>query len=89
MNSLDQASDNFEDDPIDRGSQRIVSDEKMNAVADDGGVEDDHEGFHCVTCCCLIVMFYTVLQVMSTKKSAEALFFCTFFLCLTSAEPYP
>lgn len=84
MNSLDQAGDDFKNNAVDCRGQRVVVRHEMNAVADDGGVEDDHEGFHCVTCCCLIVMFYTVLQAMSTKKSAEALFFCTFFLCFTS-----
>jgi hypothetical protein len=82
--SLDHTRDDFKHDPIDRGSQRIKVIVERDAVADDRGVQDDHEGFHCRTFVVSIVLFYTTIQVMSTKKSAEALFFYTFFLRLTS-----
>ena len=74
MNSLDQASDDFKNNAVDCRGQRVVVRHEMNAVADDGGVEDDHEGFHCRTFVVSIVLFYTILKKMSIKRAPKRSF---------------
>jgi hypothetical protein len=45
-NSLDQTGDDFENNSIDGRCQRFIVVQEMGAIADDCGVEDDHEAFH-------------------------------------------